>query len=49
MSYVKESSNASMLFMREQRLSVDAEIKSRGSAAVNAFLGQKVSLSVLFA
>ena len=43
--YVKKPPNAFMLFMRDMRPKVGPEIKSRGSAAVNSFLGEEVSVS----
>uniref|UniRef100_A0A8C4I3S2 HMG box domain-containing protein n=1 Tax=Dicentrarchus labrax TaxID=13489 RepID=A0A8C4I3S2_DICLA len=39
--YVKKPPNAFMLFMKEQRPNVEAEICSRGSAAVNTVLGRR--------
>ncbi|MGL4878543.1 hypothetical protein [Paraclostridium dentum] len=36
--------NAFMLFMREQRQNVVAEIKLRDNAAVNTILGHRVSV-----
>ncbi|KAL7401764.1 hypothetical protein ABVT39_004397 [Epinephelus coioides] len=38
--YVKKPLNAFMLFLKEHRANVDAELKGRGSAAVNTVLGQ---------
>nr|XP_046271776.1 sex-determining region Y protein-like [Scatophagus argus] len=39
--YIKKPPNAFMLFLNEQRPHVEAEIRSRGNAAVNTVLGQK--------
>ncbi|KAG8013999.1 Coiled-coil domain-containing protein 39 [Nibea albiflora] len=39
--YVKKPPNAFMLFMTEQRAIVEAELNTRGSAAVNTVLGQR--------
>lgn len=44
-SYVKKPLNAYMLYLKEQRSNVKAEIKSRGGSAVNAFLGAQVRLT----
>ncbi|KAM7395447.1 hypothetical protein PAMA_006956 [Pampus argenteus] len=39
--YVKKPPNAFMLYMKEQRHNVAAELKLKGCAVVNTFLGQK--------
>uniref|UniRef100_A0A3Q3VZI7 HMG box domain-containing protein n=1 Tax=Mola mola TaxID=94237 RepID=A0A3Q3VZI7_MOLML len=39
--YITKPPNAFMLFMKEQRPNVGPLVRSKGSAAVNAFLGQK--------
>uniref|UniRef100_A0A3Q3WAA4 HMG box domain-containing protein n=1 Tax=Mola mola TaxID=94237 RepID=A0A3Q3WAA4_MOLML len=40
-AYVTKPPNAFMLFMKEQRPNVGPQVRCKGSAAVNAFLGQK--------
>lgn len=43
--YVKKPLNAYMLYLKEQRSNVKAEIRSKGGSAVNAFLGAQVSVT----
>lgn len=43
--YIKKPPNAFMLFLKEQRSAVSAEIGVRESAVVNAELGKRVSVS----
>lgn len=42
--YKKKPPNAFMLFLKEQRANVQAEVGWRGSAALNTILGQRVSV-----
>ncbi|KAE8295687.1 Lymphoid enhancer-binding factor 1 [Larimichthys crocea] len=39
--YIKKPPNAFMIYMKEQRANVEAELNTRGSAAVNTVLGQR--------
>lgn len=47
MPYVKKPPNAFMLYMKEQRPSVVAELVWSDNALVNRILGQRVNLSLV--
>ncbi|XP_027139284.1 lymphoid enhancer-binding factor 1 [Larimichthys crocea] len=40
--YIKKPPNAFMIYMKEQRPTVEAGLNTRGTAAVNTVLGQRV-------